>query len=190
MKTLLAVLALIVLGAGSYYVFLVLPDANGRAPDAPPLGAQLPTEKPAQPRPPVVANGPEDELSAEERRQRLWSRLRPASESLLPDPDHIGACPPVDMGASAARVIRRYIMAGNGFKTWVHEDGSLTQLHYGAGGGGTDPKTGKPLPAGEIVTTMVPTKEYPISPDDLQRTGKSPGQGASPASGDKSPSKQ
>jgi hypothetical protein len=166
MKALIGALALLVLGGGGYYVFVELPSR--------PSGVPSPAEPPASARP-TEATGqgevtvpavPAPSVDSEQKRRALWTRLRPASERLVPDPDDVGPCPPPDVGGLTAKVVRRYRDPWNGFRVWIHDDGSFTYLHA-SGGGGVDPKTGRRLESGEMVTTGVPTKPLPIFPSEL-----------------------
>ena len=172
MKALLSLNFVLLLGAGGYYVLVVLPGADPVSEDGDPevqpglrgVGADPATNGKDGGLKASPVQGP-GERSDEEKRRRLWARMRPASDQMIPDPDGVGPCPPPDVGGHSAPVVRRYLDPLNGFHVWVHDDGAHTFLHWVAGG--RDPKTGGQLPPREIVSTAVPTEALPISPDEL-----------------------
>jgi hypothetical protein len=167
MKALIGALVLLVLGGGGYYVFVEMPSrpSDPVSPAEPSSAAEsAPPAATGEVTAPAVPAAPD--ANKEQKRRALWTRLRPASERLVPDPDDVGPCPPPDVGGLTAKVVRRYRDPWNGFRVWIHEDGSFTYLHAG-GGGGVDPKTGRQLEGGEMVTTGVPTKPLPIFPSEL-----------------------
>ena len=170
MKALFGLLFVLLLGGGAW---LVLREDPGTDSDT---GDPAVTPKTTDPKPtpdagkdgglkaaPLVDKGkPKAVDTAHEKRSRLWALMRPAAEQLIPDPDHIGPCPPVDVGGRAAPVIKRYRDPDNGFSVFVHDDGTYTYLHV-TGGGGVDPVTGKAIPVREMVTTVVPTAPMPLA---------------------------
>jgi hypothetical protein len=96
--------------------------------------------------------------------KRLWAKLRPPEEALVPDPDHVGPCPPASDGGHPALVIRRYKEQNTGYFVWIHEDGSKTVVS-------PDPvdlgaSQASPGARGYTITTMVPTQATRLSPDD------------------------
>lgn len=180
MKAFVGLLIAVLLGAGSYYVFVVMPGDEPDVQDPDPKLAVSDTGSNGG-NATDVQNG-DGELKADKiekaviapddmaKRQKLWALLRPARERLVPDPDKIGSCPPVDIGGRPNPVIQKYMDPINGFKVWKHDDGSYTYLHpMGGGNGEIDPKTGRPR-LREMVTTLVPTDPLPIFPDELPQT--------------------
>lgn len=107
----------------------------------------------------------ESQEDFEKRRRAIWKDLRPMSERFVPDPDNCGPCPPASHGARAERVVRRFVDPRNGARTWVHSDGSWTQLSFGVGTW-VDKETGSTR-ANEVVTSMVNEKKMAVAPDDL-----------------------
>jgi len=96
--------------------------------------------------------------------KRLWAKLRPPEEALVPDPDHVGPCPPPSDGGHPALVIRRYKEQGTGYFVWIHEDGAKTVVSpdpVDLGASLTSPGA-----RGYTITTMVPTQAASLSPDD------------------------
>ena len=108
-----------------------------------------------------------------DKRRRLWAKLRPAVERLLPDPDNVGPCPPAHTGARKSPAIRRFRDPLGGFAVWEHDDGSYTYLRevaprrHDAGSGLTW--------VSEWVDTGVPTAARGIAPDELPKSSGSGG---------------
>ncbi|GEM_PF-2598026 len=176
MKISLAILVILALGMGALF-------ASGVFDEPPPLPRATGAEPPRIPRPGKDSAGRteprDDTMEAESRAESsedplrvppkiraLWRALRPEAESLVPDPDHVGPCPPPSEGGHPARVIRRFKDPKDGFYVWVHEDGAETRLYLTAPLN-VDPKTGKPKRQ-LMVGTFVPTTPVPISPEDLE----------------------
>ncbi|HHI80420.1 MAG TPA: hypothetical protein ENK02_10620 [Planctomycetes bacterium] len=96
--------------------------------------------------------------------KRLWAKLRPPEEALVPDPDHVGPCPPASDGGHPALVIRRYKEQDTGYFVWIHEDGAKTVISpdpVDLGASRTSPGA-----HGYTITTMVPTQATRLAPDD------------------------
>ncbi len=171
-------LAVIVVGGGLYIV-----DQMGEDPVSPPK-VKAPDLKPDQtdPSDPLSsrgAKGPELVASKKARAskphlvkgelygvdvKRLWAKLRPPEEALVPDPDHVGPCPPVSDGGHGALVIRRYKEQETGYFVWIHEDGAKTVVSPDP----TDLGASRTSPGarGYTITTMVPTRATTLSPED------------------------
>lgn len=171
MKALVSLILLLLVGGGGYYVFFVLPEQAGEPvtrtepSEGPVQGSSAAKQESGELKAKQVPAAKEVETDDKAKRRELWAKLRPACERLIPDPDNVGPCPPVDRGGRPQPVIQRYLDPANGFAVWVHDDGSYTYLH--PTGGYLDKNTGKTAPLGEMVTTLVPTEPKPIHPGEL-----------------------
>ena len=143
----LSLTALLGLGIGG---FLFLSRGRGEAAllESPPLTAGgAPASGPA----PAVSPKPFKFANAFDGERDAWARARESlypGENAIPDPDHVGPCPPADRAnrTDDARVERRGIM--NGLPTWWHANGVITQI-------GTMTVGGKDTPGFMVA---VPTK--------------------------------
>ncbi len=173
-----ALLAVIVVGGG---LFLV--DQLGEDPVLPPKAARpdLKPEKTAPLAKPEAKTSKAPEMVASKKAgapktlfkkgevygveiKRLWAKLRPPEEALVPDPDHVGPCPPVSDGGHGALVIRRYKEQDTGYFVWIHEDGAKTLISPDPADLGASLTS--PGARGYTITTMVPTRATALSPED------------------------
>ncbi|MFQ5504395.1 MAG: hypothetical protein ACE5F1_06300 [Planctomycetota bacterium] len=160
MRALFLLLVLILLGGGAVLLFDRPEPGESRSIEERP-SAPDETEEPAQPEQPDKPSK-KAETADESDEAAEWASLRPASERLVPDPDCIGPCPPAHLGGHPTRVIRRYLDPDNGYKTWVHEDGAVTQISFTREESGTP---GEKL-SRRVILTSVPTEPKPIAPGD------------------------
>ncbi len=204
MRAIAAVILIVGLALGGYYVFTEDPGAaggagtgggaetlsNGSTSDGSGGQNRGPSagDSAWQPELPLTPSKSEPSLSKKardmakfeptEEERRLWTLLRPSCESLVEDPDHIGPCPPRELGGHSARVVRKYREPDTSFMVWVHEDGARTTLQpsfYER-----NASTGELEPQTRMITTYVPTETMPIDP-----TGTAVGNSAKNGNGKK-----
>lgn len=167
MRALLAFLTLVLLAAVGYAVFgnerpdVVASDRNeAERVQNKQEGSETLSKLPVQ-LPDASSSTIKDALPREvweDGERATWESFRSAVERLVPDPDGIGPCPPVHLGARPGLVVHRYIRPINGYHVWEHEDDSWTLLHFRPG---KDAKTGESL-ALPVISTIRPTKSKPI----------------------------
>jgi hypothetical protein len=158
MKTLAAILVLVLLSFGAYHLVkkgdVVNRPRGGGSSTHDDQGSDKALDIP-------FPDFEEDTLPADESRAKSlaevdrssWAKYRNALEQQVPDPDGIGPCPPPHMGGWPALVVRRFLDHESGDRIWLHEDGSKTWEHYQRT---KDPGAKKAIDRW-IISTAVPT---------------------------------